>query len=308
MYEGSITQPCRAAKSSAAPFYPVMCNLAAHRGIPHNGYMNDDQTPPKKPDIRPANANEGPQVRSVKKPAARKPVSAESRFVGYLVLGFGVLAVLAVVLLAMSARKPQSNATDTQPTASAEVLLKQKIRDKGDPVPPPAPTALTQKAAQGLFEDMGKPGDLKPKLEKTPSLFFKRQPGLEASSVEGSWEGVIGHFAAALLMKGGTYQLIMANPDQYGFRNYSIGTYAMTEDLIVMQPRMDWPPPAAPRGVDITYKNITVSSFPVLVGIIDGKMYWQAPPPEERRVRDIGKLPIMLSEDQDFIVWRKTKN
>lgn len=286
-----------------------MCNLAAHRAIPHNMGMSDNQTPPKKPDIRPANVNEGPQVRSVKKPAPKKPVSAESRFVGYLVLGFGVLAVLAVVLLALSARKPDTatqSAAVSSPSSDAE--LKQAMRDKGDPVPPPVPTALTQKAAQGLFEGMGKPEALKPKLEKTPSLFFKRQPGLQASEVEGAWEGVIGHFAAALLMKGGTYQLIMANPDQYGFRNYSSGTYTMTEDLVLMQPRSDWPTPAPPRGTDITYNNITVSSFPVLAAIIDGNMYWQAPPPEERRVRDIGKLPIMLSEDQDFIVWRRTKN
>lgn len=247
-------------------------------------------------------------MRAVRKKA--KPPSAESRYIGYLVLGFGVLAVVAVAILALSGRKDAGTQNKTV-EAQAQILTQAQKAAAQPQIAvekPPMSANVATRAAQDLMQDLNGQTLAAPREQAEDGLYFPRQPKVKRENLEGTWRGVVGRYAVALKMQGGTYQIILANPDEYSRRLYSSGEYKITEDIIEFSPRRDWPAPTPPVGTDVRYQNITSSPFPVIAAMDKGEMLWQAPPVSETRVLEMTRMPILLSEKQDFIVWQKLPN
>ncbi len=207
----------------------------------------------------------------------RAPISHESRFIGYLVLGFGVLAVLTVVVLAMSGRSGLKTET---------------------------PNSAAVKEISGGLSAVLMPDPVKPATPKK-ELYFKRQPDIAAASMEGDWQSMIGKYTAVLQLKGGVYQIILANADPAAARLYSQGTYKVQEDVLLLTPRLDWPKPATTQKTSVEYQPITRAPFPIIAAIQSGKMLWQNPPQSERRVLVPYKSPLLLNGEADYIVWQK---
>ena len=256
-----------------------LCNLAVEAAFAHNRGM-DNQPPPPKP--RPANANKSSGVY-----AQKKVVSRESRFVGYMVLGLGVVAVIAVLMIAASKFGGKQDAqplSQTPMSAQNNVVAPNQLVDDKN---------LQARVAQDLLSGM-KPvtaTPVKPVAKK--ELYFRREPDLNAPDIEGAWQTMISKSTAVLQMNGGTYQIVIADPKEYSRRLYSAGTYKVLEDIILLTPRLDWPAPQAPKGTDVNYAPITSAEFPVVAAIKSGKMLWQNPPSSETRIYVPRAMPCM---------------
>lgn len=235
-----------------------------------------DQTPPPPPEQPPRPRPRPPQQQARRRPVP-PPRSAESKFIGYLVLGFGVIAVIAVLLLAFMGNKPDVDVA--QPSAEQASQISTSMQSK---FTPPAPV---------------KP---KPKVE----LHFKRQPDFKASQMEGNWKGTIGIYTAVLQINDGVYQVILASTQPKSPRFYSSGQYKVEEDMITFTPRVDWPQPAS-NNKDVTYQRITRGRFSMISAFYEGKMLWQNMPQSEKRAIRLANTPLFMSERVDYVVWQK---
>lgn len=223
---------------------------------------------PKQPRPRPRTRQGGP----------RPPQSRESKFIGYLVLGFGIVAVVAVLLLAfMGGGAPDTNVRQPAPGQAAKIapLKPQELIQAPEPVPEPE--------------------------YKSP---FKRQPNMDAAGLDGNWQGMIGQFTAVLQMNKGVYQIILATDDSYMPRYYSSGTYKVLEDMITFTPQNNWPPPVTRSGKG-NYQAITRAPFSLMSAFYEGKMLWANVPPTEERVRRYLEVPVFMSEDVAYVVWQR---
>lgn len=263
--------------------------------------MTGEPPKPGGPRRNPANANGRPGGARPKRASASK----ESRFIGFLVMGLGIVALLAVVMIALSSRKGASDGTMAPVKAKTEKTAEQKALE--------AIPARVRKyeAPQNVAGDLSSslPDKIKmpPKQEEKPELFFKRNPALEAASITGSWKAAVGPYVAVLDMDGKIYQIVMADPNNYGARLYSAGTYDVLEDMVTLRPQNAWPFPDVPKGQEIKYSKITTSPFPVVVALKGDNMFWQNPPESETRVVSLRKLPVLLSENLDYLTWQRTK-
>lgn len=239
--------------------------LAAATGFHHNQRMSDQTAvpPPAPPRPRPK-ANTGPQSR-------------ESKFIGYIVLAFGVLAVVAVLMLAFMGRAPNMD------VPAPDVKKAEAISAKS--------TALIQ-APKVIPE------------KKEYTLPFERQPGFDKASMDGNWQTMIGMFTSVLQMNQGVYQVILAGDDPYMPRYYSSGTYTVEEDIIKFEPNRKWPKPVTKSGGG-NYQTITRAPFNMMTAMYEGKMLWANIPPSEIRARRMAKPPLFMSEDVEYVVWTR---
>ncbi len=237
-----------------------------------------DQTPPPPPQQTP---RPRPQQQQARRRPVPQPRSTESRFVGYLVLGFGLIAVIAVLMLAFMGGKQSTPQVDAaQPSAAEQAKdIATTMQGRFEPPPYVAP---------------------KPKVD----LHFKRQPNFKAAQMEGNWQGTIGIYTAVLQINKGVYQVILASGQPGMPRFYSSGEYKVLEDMISFRPRNDWPTPAT-KNQNITYQRITRGSFAMIAAFQDGKMLWQNVPPDESRVLAPVTTPLFMSEPVDYVVWQK---
>ncbi len=226
----------------------------------------------RNPNSDPSNQNRPPRE-------DKPPMSKESKFIGFLVLGFGVLAIITVLILAFGGEK--------------EVAVSYK---KVEPVRNLAPELMPNKRAAAV----------KKATPKKDELLFKRNPDFDAAKMNGEWQAMIGKYTAVLQIDKNVYQVILATQDPMGTRVYSSGTFKVLEDLVMLMPRRDWPKPAS-ASKDIKYRSMTSAQIPV-VAFFDGEeMIWQNPPKSEKRVLSPYKSPLMMSQDQEAILWKRLK-
>lgn len=210
-----------------------------------------------------------------------RTASPESRFIGYVVLGFGLLAVIAVLVLALGGRG--SDNQDTQ-------------NDK----------ASVQANAGDLRTDMSSRGQVAaPVPETEKDLFFKRDKKFKAERMEGDWQAAIGRYTAVLQIRKDVYQLILAKTDPAAPRLYSTGTYTVNEDIITLTPQESWPAPASPKGRIIAYDKLTRAPFPVIARFDGDTLLWQNVPQDEKRVVAPYTSPLFMSEDVKVATWKK---
>ena len=208
----------------------------------------------------------------------RPPQSRESKFIGYLVLGFGIVAVVAVLLLAfMGGGAPDMNVQQPTPSQTAKIspTKPQELIQARAPVPPP---------------------EYKPP--------FKRQPNMDVAGLNGNWQGMIGPFTAVVQMNKGVYQIVVASDNISMPRYYSSGTYKVLEDMITFTPQNNWPKPLTQSGKG-SYQAITRSPFSLMSAFYEGKMLWANVPPTEERVRRYLQVPVFMNENVDYVVWQK---
>lgn len=240
-----------------------------------------DQTPPPPPEQPPRPRTRPPQSQARRRPPP-SPRSSESKFIGYLVLGFGLIAVIAVLLLAFMGKNSGSGLDVAAPTGEQTQDITTTMTRRFTPPAAPAPA---------------------PKPEKV--LHFKRQPNFKAAQMEGNWKGAIGMYTAVLQINDGVYQVILAATDRPAMpRFYSSGQYAVLEDILSFTPRVDWPPPTT-NNQSISYQSITRAPFYMISAFYEGKMVWQNVPPDERRVLGFANPPLFMSESVDYVVWQK---
>lgn len=220
-------------------------------------------------------------------------------------MGLGALALVAVIMIALSARSgsPDGSPADTKVTAAktAEEKALEAIPARVRKYQAP------ENVAKDLSLSLQAKIKIPPKEKEKPELFFKREPGLDADRMTGSWQAAIGSYVAVLDMDGKVYQIVIADPNNYGERFYSAGTYEVLEDMVTLRPQNTWPFPDVPQGQEIKYSKITTSRFPVLAAFKGDSMLWQNPPESETRVVAFRKLPILLSENLDYVTWQRVK-
>ena len=197
-------------------------------------------------------------------------------------LGFGVLAVIAVLILAFGK-------DDAAPSPEAAKLAEQK------------PTN-----ARDLMADLTD-APQSPKPVPKVDLFFERDADFAAGKMEGDWQSAIGRYTAVLQIREGVYQLILASTDPVAPRYYSSGTYKVIEDIVMLTPRMDWPAPASVGGKIIAYEKLTRAPFPVIARFDGGDMLWQNIPQAEKRVTAPYTSPLFMSEDVKLATWKRLK-
>ena len=236
-----------------------------------------NEQPPAPPKPRPTAPGNG-----APRPKRRPTQSRESRFIGYLVLGFGVIAVIAVLILAFGKTDVAPDQDAPKPASASEIKA-----DLGNSTrtitAPPAPAPVKK------------------------DLFFERDADFDAGDMEGDWQATIGRYTAVLQIRKDVYQLILAGPNPNTPRFYSSGTMKVTEDIIMLNPRMDWPPPKAPAGKVIVYTKLTRAPFPVIAKFDDGKMLWQNVPQDEKRVSAPFTSPLFKSENVKLATWQHLK-
>ncbi len=259
--------------------------------------------PPNKPPSQ--SPRQRPAGRGLPQKSRVIGVSNESEFIGYLVLGFGILAVIAVLLIAVN-RFGGSEGKPQLQQAQSESVNPQTVQ-------PPVTTNTKEthnRIAQDLLGGIQSPPE-KPKAQTRPAakkdLYFTRQPNLKPESIAGAWQAMIGSSTAVLQINAGTYQIVLADPKEYSRRLYSSGTYKILDDMVVLSPRMDWSAPTPPVGTDVFYQSITTAPFPVMVGMKGGRMLWQNPPSTETRVYVPRSMPLMQNHTQGFITWQRVK-
>ncbi len=227
---------------------------------------------------------------SPRRPRPSMPQSQESRFIGYLVLGFGLLAVAAVLILAFSG--PGANLDVAAPDEKQVQTLAADLS-----ATPSLQQAAPSKPAQARVP------------ERTPpnTLVYKRQPGWSPEDIKGDWQAMIGKYTAVAQLDGSAYQIILASSDLQAARIYSSGTYIVTEDMITFTPQLHWNPPVSTPGVARGYEMLTRASFSMLGAFQQGRMLWQNVPQTEKRVYTSPTSPLFRSEPVDYVVWQKLK-
>ncbi len=241
---------------------------------------------------------------------SNQKISKESQFIGYIVLGFGALAVISVMLVAANRfGGKNTNSPMVQNVTTTEQVVQTPPTPVSKPVPINNPE-LQNRVAQDLIKNLPQNFSSAPVQTKKPNkqeLYFNRQPDLKISDIEGSWQSMVGDSTIVLTLTRGSYQMIVANPNEYSERKYSSGNFTMIEDILVFSPRHDWPKPTPPRGTDVKYTPITMAKFPVIAAMRGGKMLWQNPPSTENRVYVPRALAILTDPKQGFLVWQRTK-
>ncbi len=217
-------------------------------------------------------------------------MSRESRFIGYVVLGFGVLAVVTVLILAFSGGV---NVNDAPVPEEADVKAIQSELATTAPVQQAAADPQPARQAAPL-----------PK-RTTGKLSFARQENVTAGDLVGSWQSMMGKYTAVIQMDGKVYQIILASPDPAASRIYSSGTYKILDDIVTFMPRTDWPEPSPGRGAKLKYDKLTRAPFSLLVAFQKGRMLMQNVPQSERRVVTTPYSALFMSEKIDYVVWQK---
>jgi hypothetical protein len=198
------------------------------------------------------------KTKSSKRPGGQcAPSSPESRWIGFLVLGFGLMAVIAVGLLFMAQKAPPAQESPAPAVDSVS----------------PAPQATAGK--QNLTDSLQAIGTARKEEDETPAL-----GKADARSIEGVWEARLNDGKAVIELKGGSYRLITDSNDEVSRQRYfSSGGYKVIEGgVLVLTPSAD---AAAPED-DYTYNPIYLGEIPVVIGLREGRMVWLAPGPEVR--------------------------
>jgi len=244
---------------------------------------------------RPAQAQ-----RTAGKPVPRRAssLSRESAFIGYLVLGFGILAVVAVVLLLMGrdnvSNQAQAPKTPVQQNAAHSL-----------PASPTSDAAGNTTAAQLRRDLNAMPQTAAVPSEPEPALAFSRGGAIDKDDLSGGWQAMIGDRLAVMQMEKGAFQIILAPADPTFPRSYSSGTYDVLEDMVILNPRLDWAAPKVPEGSGIRYERLTAGSYPMIVAFKGGEMFWQPVPATETRIYVPLTNPLLVGTQQRFISWKK---
>lgn len=242
--------------------------------MPHTNGMTD-VPPPLNNDRQPQGSQTAAPRR--RRPQQSPPPSRESRFIGYLILGFGAVALLSVIIIALS--NPTLDTDEALPDEQTTARLQETIQQTGVSVPSvqaPAPSA--------------------------PQLVLPRAKSVKESQIAGGWQAQIGDYVAVLQMKDGAFQVILAHPNPARARLHSSGSYRLIDDIVALEPRLDW---KAPVSQGVSYERLTTGSYPMIAGFKDGAMVWQNVPREDRRIYVPPRSPLLLDPQKNYIVWRR---
>lgn len=134
---------------------------------------------------------------------------------------------------------------------------------------------------------------------------FDRQPDIDESVLSGAWKTLIGNYTVVMQIEKGVYQIIMAQDDPGSERLYSLGTYKVLEDMVLLTPQLDWPQPLPPAGQNVRYRSLTRAPFPMVFTLYKDNLIWQNMPQSESRVVAPYRSPLLLDENLNYIVWQK---
>lgn len=242
--------------------------------MPHTNGMTD-VPPPLRPD-RPLQEG-SPSAPRRRRPTQKPEPTRESRFIGYVILGFGAVALLSMLIIALNS--PSIDTDEALPDEQTTARLQETIQQTQTPAPRAQPASSP--AAQ---------------------LVLPRVKSVNESQVAGGWQAQIGDYVAVLQMKGGAFQVILAHPDPARARLYSSGVYRLIDDIVALEPRLDW---KAPVSQGVFYERLTTGSYPMIAGFKDGAMVWQNVPRDDRRIYAPPRSPLLLDPARNYIVWRK---
>lgn len=184
---------------------------------------------------------------------------------GVAVLAVGLIAVLAVSILAIQKFSTNINVSNDTKKSFQEIQAQEFIQKE-----PPKPKRV-----------------------------FARQKSISESDIEGSWNARLEEARALLQMRGRTYKLIVVNDNPVEARFYSNGTYILKNDLLVLTPNLEWGPPKSRR---YRYNVLMRSNLPVIVSKHKGKLVWQLPGPEaDIYVPNFHQ--ILSRTEDDIAVW-----
>jgi hypothetical protein len=162
---------------------------------------------------------------------------------GFVVLGFGVLAVTATLLLALNMRTPAPPENGTTPAAT------------------PAEENMVD-TLNSMTQETRARAEPEPKV----NVSRERQENIKESAITGMWQTAIDGGKAVLQIENNVYRIIISFENPNLSRRYSNGTYRLIKDILVFYPNPAWGAPEVPEGApNIDYDALTQSEFPILV-------------------------------------------
>ena len=209
----------------------------------------------------------------IKAPRKTKPArkqSSESRWIGFLVLGFGILAVVAVGLLALQNSKGVEDTINQQAAQSAE-----EQNDLAEALDGIRDGVRTQQ--ENAIEDA------------------------DLDTIKGVWETQLVSGKAVIELKKSKYRMIVAGDGESSRRYYSNGTYEIMEDgVLVLTPNLTSRPPQD----SYRYSHVHRGPIPVKIGQQEGYMIW-TPPGIQSKVFVPSIHPFLRLASEQIAVWKK---
>ena len=217
------------------------------------------------------------------KKKARKPApQKQDRLIGYIVLGCGAAAILAVGALAVQRYAPR------QMTDAAQAVIAPQPLEVQNPVTTAPPAVRTYQ---------------KP-IERQNVFKEGRAKRISAEQIEGVWESKILDYYSLFHIKDGTYQIIVMRSVTGKPRYYARGHYAtqgayltLTTDKAMGTPQEDDP---AHR-----YLPLTTRPFTVELRIEDDRQLWFAGPPDPQFPNRSNVYPLIQYSGEDGIRWTR---
>lgn len=200
-------------------------------------------------------------------------MSAQMQWVGYVVLGFGLLACIAVVMLFFSATG-QPEAPNQPPDLIAD-----------SPVEPAPPASQSPRPAP------------EPVVIERP----ERQEDIKIKEIQGVWQARLKDANAVVQIKDGVYRLIISF-DYPGLpRRYSNGTYEMKGDQLILTPKSEWGPQKSADGF-VEYLPLTSVGFSTLVARSKETLVWMTTPDQTVEYHVFFRLT-----PEGMVVWTPLK-
>jgi hypothetical protein len=167
---------------------------------------------------------------------------------GFVVLGFGVLAVTATLLLALNMRDTgiSENSSEVREDKPSEAAADENMVD----------------TLKSMTQETREPSEPAPKV----NVSRERQENIKESAITGMWQTQIDGGKAVLQIENNVYRIIISFENPNLSRRYSNGTYRLIKDILVFYPNPAWGAPEVPEGSpSIDYDALTQSEFPILV-------------------------------------------
>ncbi|MEM6782075.1 MAG: hypothetical protein AAF569_09460 [Pseudomonadota bacterium] len=205
--------------------------------------------------------------------------SLQSKWIGFLVLGFGALCLGAVgfIIYQSSVSTQSQPVMQTERTQNAQSDTDQRRADLNRSLSEMGSTRSQTQNAQSANQDF------------------------DFSQIIGAWEATLSdHLVGILQITNDGYRLILSKDNPRANRFFSTGTYQLVENnVLILNPDLS---ATAPQD-GFRYRRLHNSPFSVKLEQRAEFMIWSKPSSSNSFVSNPGAHPILRLTDDGLIIW-----